>query len=216
MSETGNNETGSIDQSMSSSDQIIEKPINKRSLDKLVNKIVELKDDLNNLSKETHLLYRAFEKEDDALTQQEVVEDKQLELKIHISHLAAMETMVNNIITNGTGQGRQKGSRSFRLGELEALIVSGARSYRKETGLCPGVSRRADGEAFGPFIDYIMILAKNNGIPVTTQQIADAIKRLKRTPDCPNDLFAKEVKSPQQLYETHREKIIIGRKTAQL
>lgn len=175
--------------------------MNKRKLDGLLAKIGELRAELGDLSQETYLLFRAFEKEDYALTPQEIVEDKQSEIKIHINHLAAIEIMVNNIITDGTGQGRQRGSRSFRMGELEVLIISGARRYRKETGLPPGVSRNAEGKASGPFIDYMMKLAKSEGIPVTTQQMADAIKRLKRSPGCPNDLFAKEVKSPQQRYK---------------
>ena len=174
--------------------------MNKRALKGLLVKIVELRKDLIDLSKETYLLFRAFEKESEEFSNpEEIVADKQYEIKDYIKHLAAIEIMVNNIISNGTGQGRQKGSRSFRMGELEALIVSWARSYRRLTGQCP--LRSVDGEdLYGHFVDHIFILAHAIDLHVTKVQVTEAINRIKRSPDCPPDLFSEEVQTQQEKY----------------
>ena len=194
------------DQSTSGRKLIIKRskrtPGNKKSLKILLDKIAELREDLVDLREETWVLFKAFAEESKEFWHpEEIVEEKQDEINDHINHLASLEIMVNNIVNDGTGQGRLVGSRSFRMGELEVLIVSGCRSYRKETGKPPGISRSADSyEAYGRFLDYMSGLAEAAGLHVTTTQIADAIKRLKRLPDCPKDLFCQEVQTQEQIF----------------
>lgn len=115
--------------------------------------------------------------------------------------LTALGIILQQIVNKGTGPGRSRGIKSAHTRELIRLIVKEARNWRKLTGTTPGVSRSTDGKrVYGPFLRHIITVAAKRGWVVTASQIDDVIKLIKRSPDCPTDLFSYEARTQSVIY----------------
>lgn len=118
-----------------------------------------------------------------------------------IATLAALEDLLKYTVQMGTGPGRHRGSREANTRNRIDLIVMEARTSRKESGRHPGVSRTPDGKrVYGKFLRRIASAAQAIDWIPTATQIDDKIKLIKRSPDCPSELFSEGYETPESKY----------------
>lgn len=100
----------------------------------------------------------------------------------HIQILNQLATLIGRV-ADRSKEGRRRGTRKLELAELHRLVVKEAPKFWKTTGIVPNVSKRSNGQFYGPYLDHIRGIAGSQSLHVTDAQIGEVIKEHRTDPD---------------------------------